>query len=139
MTPARLIYERLDDDARKLLREIALHADEEPAIERRAEMLEAFNEVLDGVDFYDEQCFRDLIRKDVEIQLLLLERKRPGVEITPAAARRLNRALISAAFPRQISARKQLMIAADKQRRATEADAKNELAELRVKYGAEKP
>ena len=46
-----------------------------------------------------------------------------------------------AAFPRQIIARKQLLIVvmADKGRPATEGDAKNELAELRRKYAAEKP
>ena len=137
-TPARRIYDRLDEGARTLLREIALNADVEPAHEQYVVMLEAINELLDDIDFYDARYFPEPV-KDAGTRLLLLSRPKPGMPLTDVQIRGLNRALMTAAFPRQIIARKQQVMLDGQRRLATEQDAKIELAELRRKYAAEKP
>jgi hypothetical protein len=130
-TPARRVFDRLDADARKLLREIAVHANREPAPEKRDEILEALNKVLDDPDFYDPQYFRDV---DLDhLQKRLADWTLPGKVRTQQDAREINRSLLEAAFPDQIIAGEDQPLE-DEARRQAVAEAKDELTVLRAKY-----
>ena len=136
LTPARRVFDRLDDDARKLLREIAAHANREPAPEKRDEVLEALNKVLDDPDFYDPKYFRDVDLDDLRDRLARWTL--PGKERTAREAREINRELLEAAFPTQLIAREDQPLA-DELRKQAVADARDELGVLRMKYDDKEP
>jgi hypothetical protein len=136
LTPARRVFDRLDDDARKLLREIAAHANREPAPEKRDEVLEALNKVLDDPDFYDPKNFRDVDLDDLRDRLA--QWTQPGKVRTLREAREINRELLEAAFPIQIVARDDQPLT-DELRKQAVADAREELGVLREKYDDREP
>jgi hypothetical protein len=128
LTPDRRVFDRLDADGGKLLAEIAANTNEEPAPQKRDEMLEALNRILDAPDFFDANYFRDVEIAD-DLKARLAEWTEQEAKTLPQA-RRINRALFEASFPKQIVPRSAQPLS-DEKRRDYAAGARFEEAWLR--------
>ncbi len=136
-TPARCVFERLDEASRKLLREIATEPDNELAPAKRDEMLNALNNVFSKEDFYDARYFEGL-DLDEEFCNRLTKWTQPGGIKSFSEARLINRTLMEAALPHQIVPRADQPLKGAAQRAFVD-NARQELKSLRKKYGNVKP
>ncbi len=114
---------------RKLLRRIAINAEQEPDDDDRDILLESLNAILSDPEFFDANYFRDL-KLDKRLRARLTEWSKNQKLWTVAEARRINRMLLDAAFPAQIIPRSKQPLSVENRRKAVEA-ARKELAELR--------
>jgi hypothetical protein len=140
MTPGRRVCSLLGNDSPEVALIEGLADKDEVTPEERKQLLEALNKVLDRPDFYDERHFRGeaiplavaelLAKRDLHVLL--------GEQWPQAEARKANRLLLQAVYPKQVTPREQRPLTED-QRKTLRDRAVQDREQARLPVGPELP